>query len=280
MREVPVDTKTLALLTAVSKAAEVLQIPWLVTGAAGRVLLLEGVYGLPRGRATQDVDLGVMVGSWQQYQALVDQLRQDPRFRSDPQQRQRMLFQDSGLVDLVPFGDIESHDRTIVWPPDDGVVMNVVGFREAYRDAVIVSVEGLRVPVVSAVGLMLLKLAAWKERHYIQPRKDAADIAYLISHYDALLTQKVLFDAHMEDITAAEYDLQLAACHVMGRKMGALVARDTWEYLNQFMTEELSSGADSRLVRDVAEALAGAEDERGYQLLKNLWDGFVKAQAP
>lgn len=273
------DTKTLALLTAVSKAAEVLQIAWLVTGAAGRVLLLEGVYGLPRGRATQDVDLGVMVGSWQQYQALVDQLRQDPRFRSDPQQRQRMLFQDNGLLDLVPFGDIESRDRTIVWPPDDGVVMSVVGFREAYRDAVIVSVEGLRVPVVSAVGLMLLKLAAWKERHYIQPRKDAADIAYLISHYDALLTQKVLFDAHMEDVAAADYDLQLAACHVMGRKMGALVARDTWEYLIQFMTEELSSGADSRLVRDVAEALTGADAERGCQLLKNIRDGFAKAQA-
>ncbi len=89
-----------------------------------------------------------------------------------------------------------------------------------------------------------------------------------------------MFDAHMEDVAAAEYDLPLAACYVMGRKMGALVARDTWEYLNQFMAKELSAGADSRLVRDVAEALAGAEDERGYQLLKNLWDGFVKAQAP
>jgi predicted nucleotidyltransferase len=156
--------------------------------------------------------------------------------------------------------------------------MNVVGFREAYRDAVIVAVEGLRVPVVSAAGLMLLKLAAWKERHHTQPRKDAADIAYLISHYETLLTPKVLFDAHMEDVVAADYDLTLAACHVMGRKMAALAARDTWEYLNQWLTTELASGADSRLVRDVAEALAGADDERGYQLLKNIRDGFAKAQ--
>ena len=52
------------LLSAVSSAASALQIRWLVVGATGRVLLLEEVYGLPRGRATEDVDFGVMVESW------------------------------------------------------------------------------------------------------------------------------------------------------------------------------------------------------------------------
>jgi predicted nucleotidyltransferase len=59
-----VDAKTFALLDAVSKAAGELGIEWMLTGAAGRVLLLEGVYGLPQGRATQDIDIGIMVENY------------------------------------------------------------------------------------------------------------------------------------------------------------------------------------------------------------------------
>ncbi len=61
--KVYLDARTHKLIGAVAKAAETLRIKWMVTGAAGRVLLLEKVYGLPQGRATRDVDLGVMVAS-------------------------------------------------------------------------------------------------------------------------------------------------------------------------------------------------------------------------
>jgi predicted nucleotidyltransferase len=79
-----VDAKTFALLEAVSKAAGELGIEWLVTGAAGRVLLMEGVYGLPQGRATQDIVLGIRVESWERYQALVDKLFSENKFNPDP----------------------------------------------------------------------------------------------------------------------------------------------------------------------------------------------------
>ena len=45
------DARSVALLEAVAKAAGDLGIEWMVTGAAARVVLLEGVYGLPHGRA-------------------------------------------------------------------------------------------------------------------------------------------------------------------------------------------------------------------------------------
>ena len=77
------DAATLALLKAVAKVAAELDMAWMVTGAAGRVLLLEGVYGLPQGRATRDVDLGIMVASWDRYRALVDRLRRDDRFQPE-----------------------------------------------------------------------------------------------------------------------------------------------------------------------------------------------------
>jgi predicted nucleotidyltransferase len=69
-----IGDRTFQLLTAVASAASELQIPWLITGAMGRVLLLEEIYKLPRGRATEDVDFGVMVESWDHYNALIQRI--------------------------------------------------------------------------------------------------------------------------------------------------------------------------------------------------------------
>jgi formyltetrahydrofolate synthetase len=59
----------------------------MVTGAGGRILLLEEVYGLPAGRATVDLDFGVMVESWDQYRHLEEKICADPQFSTDPKQR-------------------------------------------------------------------------------------------------------------------------------------------------------------------------------------------------
>jgi predicted nucleotidyltransferase len=121
-----VDSKTLALLETTAKNTEELGIEWMVTGAGGRVLLLEGMYGLPHGRATHDIDLGIMVASWDHYQALVDRLQEDKRFQPDPKQLQRLHFQGDSMLDLVPFGEIETGDRIIRWPPDQDFVIEQV----------------------------------------------------------------------------------------------------------------------------------------------------------
>jgi len=267
------DAATLALLKAVAKAAAELDIAWMVTGAAGRVLLLEGVYGLPQGRATRDVDLGIMVASWDRYRALVDRLRRDDRFQPDPKQLQRLRFGDEGLLDLVPFGGIESADRTIRWPPDNDFAMSVIGFREAYADTVSVKLGGLNVPVISPVGLVLLKLVAWSERHLAQPRKDAADMAYVLRHYSTILTEQALFDDHFDAVEASGFDVDLAASRVLGRKIAMLAAQDARAFVLHLLEEELQHGTDSLLVREIGEQMGG-DAERAHDLLQSLKAGF------
>lgn len=269
------DAATLALLEAVAKAAAELEMAWMVTGAAGRVLLLEGVYGLPQGRATRDVDLGIMVASWDQYRALVDRLRRDDRFQPDPKQLQRLRFGDEGLLDLVPFGGIESADRTIHWPPDNDFVMSVIGFREAYADTVSVQLDGLNVPVISPVGLALLKLVAWKERHFAQPKKDAADLTYVLRHFSTILTEQVLFDAYFDAVEAAEFDIDLAAGRVLGRKIAMLAAQDARAFVLQLLEEELQHETDSLLVREISAHMSG-NAERAHDLMQNLKAGFIE----
>jgi len=108
-----IEERTFLLLTAVASAASELQIGWLITGAAGRVLLLEEVYNLPPGRATEDVDYGVMVDSWGHYEALVERLCKDARVYKDRKQAQRLYFSGYGIIDLVPFGGVESDGNVI-----------------------------------------------------------------------------------------------------------------------------------------------------------------------
>lgn len=248
----------------------------MVTGAAGRVLLLESVYGLPHGRATEDIDLGVMVANWDQYRELIERICEDTAFQPDPKQRQRLKFRNDGLLDLVPFGGIESGDRTIRWPPENDFSMSVMGFREAYAEAVEVDVGGIIVPVVSPVGLMLLKLVAWTQRRFTQPKKDAADMAYLLRHFSAIWTEKALFDHHNDAIEAADFDLDIAACWVLGQKMADMAGKDTRVYVLNILDNELKDETDSALVREIAEHLAGAGEDRAYNLLDGLRAGFVE----
>lgn len=248
----------------------------MVTGAAGRVLLLESVYGLPHGRATEDIDLGVMVANWDQYQALVEKICQDTDYQPDGKQRQRIRFRNEGLLDLVPFGDIESSNRTIRWPPDNDFAMSVMGFRDAYAEAVEVLTDGIVVPVVNPIGLMLLKLLAWTQRRRTQPKKDAADMAYLLRHFSTIITEKALFDQHSAAVEAADFDLGLAASRVLGQKMANMAAYDTQATVLDILGSGLKEKTDSVLVRDIAEHMAAAGEERVLHLLENLGAGFLE----
>jgi predicted nucleotidyltransferase len=108
-----VDEATYLLYAAVAEAAKVHGIQWMVTGAGSRILLLENVYGLPRGKATEDVDFAVMVESWEHYQTIVAGICEDGRFTRDPGQRQRIRGPEQTYLDLIPFGGVETDARTI-----------------------------------------------------------------------------------------------------------------------------------------------------------------------
>ncbi len=262
------------LLNAVASAASKLEIRWLIAGAMGRVLLLEEVYKLPPGRATQDVDFGVMVESWDHYQALIRRICEDGRFYQDTKLTLR-LNSEYGSIDLVPFGGVESDGNLLRWPPDGDFVMNVAGFREACDDAVPVLVnDTLVVHVVSPVGLLLLKLVAWEDRHTTQPGKDAADIAYVLHHGPTLLGEETIYDEHFDMVTATGFDLELAGARGLGRKLSNLVLEPTSQHVRKLLERELTNGIESKLVREVSESLAPAGEIRAHALLSQVLAGL------
>jgi predicted nucleotidyltransferase len=67
---------------------------------------------------------------------------------------------------IIPFGKLETAERTIAWPPDADVVMNVAAFSDVFENSLRVQVcPDLIIPAASLHGLIVLKLFAWLDRH-------------------------------------------------------------------------------------------------------------------
>lgn len=86
------------------------EIPFFLIGALARNLLLEHVHGVIPTRLTMDVDIAVAVTDWGHYETLSNELidrygyvrgRESHRFRSP----------ENTLLDLVPYGEIESTEQ-------------------------------------------------------------------------------------------------------------------------------------------------------------------------
>jgi predicted nucleotidyltransferase len=181
----PVDPSTIRVLRAVDYVASAVNRPFFVAGATARDLMLVNVYGLRPGRATRDIDFGIAVESWDEFQGLKDRMIATGQFAGDSKAQQRLVYTDRAAgfsipVDLIPFRGVASANQMIAWPPSRDVVLNVAGFEEAWASSLPVAFEeGLTVRVASVPGLTLLKLIAWADRG-AQNNKDAADLYRLL----------------------------------------------------------------------------------------------------
>jgi predicted nucleotidyltransferase len=160
-----VDLSLVRVLRVLDPLARSCGCEYFIAGATARDLILVNVHGLQPGRATRDIDFGIAVESWAQFELLKERLLATGAF-SASRAHQRLLFADpnEGIpvpVDLIPFRGVASSDGTIAWPPSRDIVMNVPGFEEAPASSAVIGIEaGLTVRVASAAGLTLLKLAA------------------------------------------------------------------------------------------------------------------------
>jgi len=100
-------------------------------------MILEYGYGVGVRRAMQDIDSGIIVSDWDQYQRLSDRLVKFHNF-SPGEEKQRLRFKDRVPVDIILFGSIVDENNHISWPPDHETSLNVLGFDEAYDNAHII----------------------------------------------------------------------------------------------------------------------------------------------
>jgi predicted nucleotidyltransferase len=251
---------------------------WFVAGATARDILLTHVFGRPAGRATRDVDFAVAVESWEQFEAFKVELTAMGSFVADPRAMQRLYYKpvspSAGYpVDLIPFGGVESPHGTVAWPRDTGVMMNVIGYREAIDAALSVRVAaGLTIRVASLPGLALLKLFAWADRGDTDPR-DAFDLATLFRRYAEAGNMDRLYGEESATLAAVDYDPDLASPRLLGRDLRAMAEPATLERVAALLDDPKML---DRLALHVAKAHFTAADpvDSAYRLLAQFRAGL------
>lgn len=245
-------------------------LPHFIAGATARDLVLQYGYGIDTARKTHDVDFAFMVETWRAFEALRSNLLATGRFTAAQGNAHRLNFDSGMVVDLVPFGPIERPDRTIAWPPDGADVMSVFGFREALTATILVVLpERVTVPVVTPPALALLKLAAWMERRYTQPGKDAYDLWAIMRNYlDAGNNDRLHTDG-AQLLKRDDFDYEAAGAWLLGHDMGKLLAGEPKAKVSALLTRESDPNGSLLLVGDMR-----VDPDKAMAMLSALSSGF------
>jgi predicted nucleotidyltransferase len=246
----PLDPGLDRLLRDLDEQLQRRSIPYLLTGAMAREILLVYGHGCAPGRATTDVDFGVTVPSWDGYEALRQGLTTSGRFRPDPKETQRMIHRnpETGVemkMDLVPFGSIAGTDGTLAWPPDGSHVMRVLGYRQALATAIHLRLDSTCwVPMASAPGLAIMKLVTWADRGEARLGRDAVDFIEVLRQYSFILTDQELYDDFPEAMDRYEFRVEPAAAWILGKQVADLVD----ERLREVITGTLRPESKVRMI--------------------------------
>jgi len=218
----------------VEQVQEILGDDFFVCGATARDILLTHAHGIATGRATQDLDLGVMVRDIAHFKSLRDRLLGSGRFTPDADIH-RLRFGTLAvdlLVDLIPFGGVERADRQVELPPGD-MSINTLGYREARSSVLIVLLPGnILARIVSLPMQSVMKLVAWGDRNHRRGTKDAQDFWMIASHYAQIVSDERLA-AHPELFDRPDFDVRRAGAWALGFDAGQQIKAEGPELLGR-----------------------------------------------
>ena len=269
------DPFTVAIYEQIATLAESQKIQFFIIRATARDLILRHGYGIEARRATKDIDLAVHVASWDEFQALKNNLIETGQF-AETKMTQRLMYQESIPVDIVPYGSIKEADSSIGWPPDHDIRMSILGFEDAYNDAMPVRLRAepeLDVLVASPTSLAALKLIAWKERAP-ENTKDATDLIFIMQNYLDIGNHERLQGEH-SDLVDENFDYVRAGTRLLGRDIAKVLSDQAIAEVQLILEEQTADGDRYPLVEDMSRGVTGEQFQENLILLKNLIQGVI-----
>ncbi|MDA8523092.1 nucleotidyl transferase AbiEii/AbiGii toxin family protein [Acidovorax sp. NCPPB 4044] len=279
----PVEPALHDILVHTRNATASLGIRMFVGGATARDLLLVHVHGQQAMRATRDVDIGLYVERWEQFEALKALLVEAGRFFEAQGQPHRLHYRQPGGIplDLIPFGPIAGTGRTIAWPPGHDVVLDVAGFEEGLASAHRMDLgHALKILVCSLPSLSVLKLMAWRDRGRSN-NKDATDFLALTRSYAAAGNMDRLYAGDgIALLHAANYDPDLAGAALLGQDAAVHCLPATRQQIADLLAD---AAWRQRLIDQVARAESRVGDDGGMRqtdaFISGYHEGFLSAMA-
>lgn len=241
-------------------------------GAAARDLIFEYVYDAKIQRATEDLDFGVAVAKWDDYERLKIHLLGTNKFREDPKQEQRIWWTGTSpqmRIDLVPFGGLETPESKIAFPPSGDFTMSTLGFREVSEDLSLVDIsDNLRIEVASLAGIAVLKFVAYNDRPE-QRHRDIQDIFFIAENYLETGNEDRLYDSEVGDADLLDdenFDYKTAGARLLGRDMALLLNAKTRSIILTTLDDDPESASLDKL-NDIVNRNRFRDPERDHHAI-------------
>jgi len=253
-------------------------IPFFVVGAFSKDLILKHGYGIEPRRKTGDIDLGVEVANWEQFEKLKESLIATGQFSPAPD-KQRLRC-GTILIDILPFGPITKNDKRISWPPEHEIIMSMVGFEEAYEYSItsrLSSDPELDIKFASLPGLAIMKLISWNEK-YPNRKRDAEDLLFIMNKYEEAGNSERLYEEDLPLLQEEKFDTTLAGARLLGRDMAIISAPRTVQIVKGILDAETEELSQYKLAIDMIREAGMAETRFDGVLaqLTKLRQGFVE----
>ncbi len=270
-----IDRETVDLVAALHHVASEQNVPFFLVGAYARDLILTFAHGIKSHRATVDIDFGVQVSSWAEYEDLRRGLLALGEFQ-ETRQMQCLRFRDTLPVDLVPFGEIAQPEDVIAWPPDQAVRMDVTGFEDAFACCHLVRIRddpAIDIFVASLVGLAILKLSAWSDRETGRDR-DAIDLFLILRNYLDAGNAERLWDQHPDLASEDDFDYERVGARLLGRDISAVASAATVSDLVRVLSGQIDAKSDFALALGMRKGRPAPAFDDVLLLLQALLQGL------
>ncbi|MCB0415871.1 MAG: nucleotidyl transferase AbiEii/AbiGii toxin family protein [Bdellovibrionales bacterium] len=254
--EIRIDNQVKIALVKSVKILNKLKCDYVLVGALVRDILFS-LGGVEAKALTKDIDLAFAIESWELFQEIKNTFLNNEDFHK-AKEPHRVLYKTPKMkfsipVDLLPFGGVTDKKENISWPPDQDIIMSVIGYKEAFKYAESVKLEkNFSVKMASVDALIVLKLFAWRDRND-KTNKDAIDIDEIFKYIDNIDSNIIneLFDEH-QDLTSENFDFKVALVGVIGRRIFKILEKNTIEQLKKLLTFELEKKYESKLVVSIS----------------------------
>lgn len=273
-----IESIRLAALEGIANIANTENIPFFVVGATARDLILAKGHNIRPFRATLDVDVGVRVSDWNQYKKLKEGLVRIGEFK-EAEEFKRLIFRNKLNVDLIPFGPIADKLGNIRWPPDDNIVMHIIGFEEAFANSQILRLRDdpiLEINVVTLAGLAVMKIVSWHEE-YPNRRKDASDLALILGNYTDAGNVERIFNEHSDLLDSEDFDYVKVGARLLGRDMAVILSSDLKNKVLEVFDKETGKKDGYKLIGDmlIGKTLIEADFDSLLGLLEEVKKGIL-----
>ena len=148
----------LELFLALETASRACGVTLYLIGAGAIQMGGDQVWRTRLSRNTLDWDFAVRVDSWEQFDLMGDHLTSSEGGFVQGGQRHRFKHVNGrGVIDIVPFGDLEQPEGEIDW--GDGFVMNTTGLEVVERNHYIQKLAGFDLHAATIPAILGLKLS-------------------------------------------------------------------------------------------------------------------------